>query len=811
LPTLSSAALVRQQQIKMKSNGASRMKIAHRHCLAVALGATSLAGTPAPSLAEGALEEVVVTAQKRTQNLQDVPVAVTAFSGEMLRESGVRDMFELSAIAPSLSVEQTQTSSNTTFGIRGIFTSAQNFGLEPSVGLYVDGVYRSRQGSMINNMVDIASIEVLRGPQGTLFGRNTPAGAILINSIAPDFEGSGYLEGGAGDYGLLDVSGAKSFTLIEDELAVRLTGFNMDRDGVVDAVGNDVQEDNSLNDRNRWGLRAQALYTPTDDLTFRLIGDHSEIDEVCCVAGNWENNFYARDPAPPQKPGTDLTVQDQLGGTVLSGNDFYDYKAAVSFKPESENTDEGISLQADWQTDYFLITSISAYRKHDAYDKTDADAYDIDGLVRTTDLEQTQYSQEFRISGDAFEDKVSYVGGLYYFHQKLDSETDTIIGEDAYVLAGAFLGIDIPPSFLPTGSSALNTADQKHDSYAIFGQADYHFTDQLVLTGGLRWTDENKEMTNIFTENPDDPVPLGFYGLTELAPRPNIDEDLNDSKFTGTLKLSWFMNDLTMFYASYGTGYKAGGINTDRTPASVDTVFDPETAESYEIGMKAEFPDQALRLNVALHKTDTDDLQTVSFQGAGFALDNAGTAETYGGEIDLLWLPTADTTITLGYAYNHAEYADFENGPCQSGTPWQISQPDPDTNYDTNGVPTGSCDRSGGMVAGNPENVVALTANQQFTLTDTIGAFVNGEYIWTDERMTDVNNDPAKLDGSYDVVNLRAGLVYEPWDTTLTFWGRNVFDAEATSTIADAVAQTGRFIAYYKEPATWGASLRWDF
>jgi outer membrane receptor protein involved in Fe transport len=781
-----------------------------RHLTAIALGVAVLASTPGTLLAEGVLEEVVVTAQKREQNLQDVPVAVNAFTGEMLRESGVRDMFELSAIAPSLTVEQTQTSSNTSFGIRGIFTSSQNFGLESSVGLYVDGVYRSRQGSMINNMVDIASVEVLRGPQGTLFGRNTPAGAILIDSVAPDFDGSGYLEGGAGDYGLLDVSGAKSLTVIEDVLAVRLTGFNMDRDGTVDVVGNDVQQDNAINDRNRWGLRFQTLYTPNDDLTLRFIGDHSEVDEVCCAVGNWENNFYAQNPPPPQKPGTDLTVQDVLGGTVLDGKDFYDYKVSTSFKPESQNTDEGLSLQADWQTEYFLVTSISAYRKHDASDKIDADFYDIDALIRTNDLKQEQYSQELRLSGDAFEDKVNYVAGVYYFNQTLDSETATILGEDAYVLASAYLGVNIPQIFLPAGSSALNVADQKHNSYAIFGQADYHLTDQFVLTGGLRWTSENKDMQNTFTENPT-PAPPGFAGLTELAPRPNVDENFDESKVTGTLKLSWFMDDMTMFYASYGTGYKAGGINTDRTPLSVNTVFDPETAESYELGMKAEFPDQSLRLNVALHKTDTDDLQTISFQGAGFALDNAGTAETYGGEVDLLWLPTDYTTITLGYAYNHAKYAEFENGPCQTGTPWQTSEPDPDTNYGADGEPTGSCDRSGGMVSGNPENVVALTANQQFRVADNYGAFVHGEYIWTDERMTDVNNDPEKLDGSFYVVNLRAGLVYEPWDTTLTLWGRNVFDAEATTTIADAVAQDGRFIAYYKEPATWGLTLRKDF
>lgn len=757
------------------------------------------------ALAEGTLEEVVVTAQKRTQNLQDVPVAVNAFTGEMLRESGVQDMFELSSIAPSLSVEQTQTSSNTTFGIRGIFTSSQNFGLEPSVGLYVDGVYRSRQGSMINNMVDIASVEVLRGPQGTLFGRNTPAGAILINSVAPDFEGSGFLEGGAGDYDLQNVSGAKSFTVIDDVLAVRFTGFNMDRDGTVDVVGQNVQQDDAINDRNRWGLRFQALYTPNDDLTLRFIGDHSELNEVCCAVGNWENNFYTPNPPPNGKVGTDTTVQE-LGGTVLPGNDFYDYRVSSSFKPESENEDEGVSLQADWQTEYFLLTSISAYRKHTAYDNIDADFYDVDALVRTNDLNQDQYSQELRISGDLFDDKVNYVTGLYYFYQKLDSETYTIFGDDAAPIISTLQGFFIPPDWFPGGSFARNVADQKHYNYAIFGQGDYHVSDTFIVTAGLRWTTENKDMQNTFTESPD-PVPTGFPFFPAVAPRPNVDENFDESKVTGTLKFSWFMNDLTMFYASYGTGYKAGGVNTDRIEDSLDTVFDPETAESYELGMKAEFPEQALRVNVALHKTDTDDLQTISFQGTGFALDNAGTAETYGGEVDVLWLPTDSTTLTLGYAYNHAEYSDFENGPCWVGTPWQTGEPDPDSNGN---VPE-TCDRSGGMVSGNPENVVAFTANQQFRLTDQFGAFVHGEYIWTDERMTDVNNDPEKMDGSYYVVNLRTGILYEPWDTTLTVWGRNVFDAEATTTIADAVAQDGRFIAYYREPATWGITLRKDF
>jgi iron complex outermembrane receptor protein len=340
----------------------------------------------------------------------------------------------------------------------------------------------------------------------------------------------------------------------------------------------------------------------------RFIGDHSEVDEYCCAVGNWENNFFTPNPPPNGKIGTDATIQE-LGGTVLSGKDFYDYKVSASFKPESQNEDEGISLQADWQTEYFLVTSISAYRAHDSWDNVDADFYDVDALSRTNDVNQDQYSQELRISDD--NDKLSYVAGLYYYYQKLDTQSDTIVGADLATVAGANFNIDLDPEWFPAGSSALNIADQEHNSYAVFGQADYNVTEQFIVTAGLRWTSENKDMTNTFTENPT-PAPAGFPLFAAIAPRADVDENFDESKVTGTFKLSWFMNELTMLYASYGTGYKSGGINTDRIDLAFDTVFEPETSEAFELGMKSEFPEQALRLNIALHKTDTDDLQTIS-------------------------------------------------------------------------------------------------------------------------------------------------------------------------------------------------------
>lgn len=762
----------------------------------------------APAASSQVLEEVMVTAQKREQNLQDVPIAVSAFTGEMLAESGVKDVLDLQSTVPSLRVSTQQTSTASTFSIRGVFTSGQNFGLESSVGLYVDGVYRARQGSMINNLVDVASVEVLRGPQGTLFGRNTPSGAVSMTSVKPDHEGSGFIEATYGNFDLMSASGAKSISVIDNVLALRATGFITKRDGVVDSIN---FGDGELNDRDRWGVRLQGLYTPTEDVSVQIIADRSEIDEVCCGAGVWKGNLVA--DGVPGKTGTDQYILD-LGGTVPRGEDWEDYNVSSSLLPNSANEDEGVSMQIEWQTDDFLLTSITSYRQYESYDIIDLDFSDIDSGYRENKIDQSAFSQELRISNEY--ERFTYVAGLFYFQQDLDSEQATIVGNDTqYLVQDRNPLLGFVPNAFPGGTGALNVAEQDHESYAIFGQIDYSLTESLLLTAGLRWTKEDKEVQNTFTEDASACNPFvcgqllpgwGFWALTELTPRANVDDGFEDDRITGTVKLSWFMNDTTMFYASYGTGYKAGGTNTDRVPTNVAVAFDAETSDAYELGMKAEFPDQALRLNVAIHRSDTDDLQTISFQGGGFSLQNAGVAETYGLEIDAFWQATDSLRLMAGYAYNHAEYADYENGNCWVGTPWHTGQPDPQLNAD--GV---SCDRSGGDLAGNPENSFVLTANQEFRLGDGLTGYVYGEYTYNDSRMTDLNNDPLKEDDSYELVNVRAGLVFEGWDAEVVVWGRNVFDEKYTGTIADKVLQEGAYIAYPAEAATWGITAKKHF
>ncbi len=569
----------------------------------------------------------------------------------MLAQSGIKDMFDLSANAPSLIVSSVQNSTSSTFGIRGIFTSSQKFGLESSVGLYVDGAYRARQSSMINNLVDVAGVEVLRGPQGTLFGRNTPAGAISIFSVKPDHEGSGFIEGGIGNYDLLSVSGAKSFSAIDNELAFRATGFYSERDGLVDDVN---LGDELINDRDRWGVRLQALYTPNDDLTIHITADRSEVDEICCASSTCKNNLVA--DGVPGKTGTDLRLQE-LDGTVLLGEDFYDYETALSFAPESSNEDQGIQMQIDWQTEKFLLTSITAYRAFESLDRIDADFTDIEGLIKINDAEQSSFSQELRISNEY--DNFNYVVGLFYYQQDIDLNSSLEAGGDlTFLIQDLSPLLTLFPGAFPAGAGALDVSKQEHGSYAIFGQFDYSLTEDFLLTAGLRWTNEEKDLKTTFTEDASDCSPTvcgqfetgwGFWLFPPTTPRQNVDEDIDDDQITGTIKLSWFMNDVVMFYASYGTGYKSGGTNTDRIDEIFDVVFDKETSEAYEVGMKADFPDQALRVNLAIHRTDTDDLQTISFQGTGFALGNAGVAETYGAELDVNWQATDSLHLTLAY------------------------------------------------------------------------------------------------------------------------------------------------------------------
>jgi outer membrane receptor protein involved in Fe transport len=807
------------------------------------------------------LEEIVVTAQKREQNLQDVPVAVTAYTGDMLQNSGITDLRDLAAIAPTLRSNQSQNSTTASFGIRGIGTSSQNFGLESSVGIYVDGVYRSRQSSVINDLADIESVEILRGPQGTLFGKNTPSGALVVRTVKPSHDRNAHFEVTAGDYGLVNLKAASSFSLSEDKAALRLSLFSGTRDGTVSELtaGNDV-----INDRDRFGARAQLLLTPSDKLEVRIIADYAEIDEICCAALPRLNNFS---DMAGTKSGTDAFIAAPpafggLGLPVITSAQFGERIMAINALPRSTNEDSGLSLEINYDFENSTLTSISSLRNFDSTDLIDADFGAGDLLFDQNLSDQSSFAQEFRLDG-TFGKGGNYTVGVYYFEQDLNNlstltlrpDTDAFFGLDP-LLGGLRAAIDgfsvatggaypLTAASFPDGAFATDDMQQQHESVAVFGQFDFELSDVLTLTAGLRYTDESKEMIYNYTNNqlgpppdfnailqtlgalqlgllnPADPADAaiifgafgptyvpgwGLYTLPSLAPQAGGTEVLEDDQVTGTVKLSWFASDDVMFYASWGTGYKAGGTNTDRIDPSFDQVFGAETSEAIEIGMKSEFPNQNIRLNVAIYDTQVEDLQTIAFVGSAFFLANAGNADTQGLELEMLWVPTHNLNVNFSYVYNKADLEDFPNGPCWVATPWQTGTPDPGTTPGQAG-----CDRSGGRVSSNPEHIMYLGARQEFQVGSSTRLFISAEGTRISDTITDGNNDPLKLRDDFNRFNARVGLIFENIDAELSLWGKNITDEQFYETVFDVPVQDGKLNAYVHDPATWGITFRKNF
>ncbi len=806
--------------------------------LTVATTGSLMLGWQLPVTAQGMLEEVIVTAQKREQSLQDVPIAVSAYSGAMLQESGVKDVFDLQVNAPSLGVDQNQNATTSTFSIRGIGGGGNNFGIEASVGVYVDGTYRARQNAMIAQLVDMESIEVLRGPQGTLFGRNTLSGAVHFKTAAPDHEGSGFLEGSIGAYDLRNISGAKSFSVIEDVLAVRFTGYSSARDGWVDNLTTPNVSD-EIFDRDRFGFRAQALYTPTDSLSVRVIADHGEIDEICCGTTVLHDNNRVNQTSAAGALGTDAILEPR-GATFVPESRIFDNVVTYNFNPISESVDKGLSVQVDWDfNDSHTLTSISAWRDFESFDMIDADFTDLNALADTNLAEQNSFSQELRVAFTG--ENLNYVIGANYFTQDLDSTSTLTFGEDTEAIAAAFLGLPqgliignqlpltalLGSSFFPPGGFATDFNMQEHESWAIFGQADWQLSDAFTLTVGLRYSDEEKILNTTYVESGND---LGFFqpAFAATQKRDNIDETITDDQVTGTVKLSWFATDTTMLFASISTGYKAGGTNTDRIDPAFDQIFGPETSTAYELGMKAEFPDQAMRLNVSLHYTPIDDYQVGTFTGSGFNVQNAATIETYGGEVEWLWEVTDSTRLQAAYSMSIADFDEFERGNCWNITPFRFGTPDPGGRFNvgtlenpeivtaddprvTNPLAPTFCDRTGDRLGTNPEHFFVLSGRQEFRLSDSITGFALGEFVYYDDMVLDQSNEPLSLQDSYNLLNLRAGIYLENMDAEITLWGRNVLDEDYNGTSFPGVLQDGKQIAYRREPATWGLTFRKDW
>ncbi|MFW5661763.1 MAG: TonB-dependent receptor, partial [Oceanicaulis sp.] len=466
---------------------------------AAALGASALAAGVVTTGAYAQSPDIItVTAQKREQTLQEVPIAVTVVDAETIQNAQIIDAIDLQSVVPALRVSQLERSSNATFIIRGQGNGANNPGIEPSVAVYIDGVFRARAGTVLSDLIGIERVEVLRGPQSTLFGKNATAGVVSIVTEEPQFEFGGLVEATIGNYDQRILKGSVTGPISEN-LAFSLAGSRNVRDGYYENLGTG----GDFNDRDRWALRGQLLFLPTDNLELRLIADYDEIDEKCC--------------------GTDRVIDGAITtpiirgllGVQTSGGAGFDYQIATDFANENQIENGGVSLQADWNlNDNMTVSSITSYRIYEDLVDFEGDFTTLSLLgenIRQLDVDT--FTQEFRLTGD-WNNRAFYLLGAFFSNEDMSATDTRIYSADtrAYVDAlstGAISAIEAATpfpagTFFAAGGGTRFTAEQTDNQIQLFGQVDFDITDRLTLTAGLAYFKSEKEVdfTNVVRTNP---------------------------------------------------------------------------------------------------------------------------------------------------------------------------------------------------------------------------------------------------------------------------------------------------------------------
>ncbi len=836
--------------------GALRLALASSVSLSAIVAVPSLAqeaATPsaapaaATASADEVTDEIIVTASKRSRTLQDTPISVAVTTKAAIEQSQVRDLIDLQTLVPSLKVGQLQSSANTNFIIRGFGNGANNAGIEPSVGVFIDGVYRSRSAAQIGDLPNIERVEVLRGPQSTLFGKNASAGIISIVTAEPKFDFGGNAEASYGNYNAIllkaDVTGP-----ISENVAASLAGNYNKRDG----YAHDLNLGTDINDRNRYGVRGQLLFKPTDDLTIRLIGDYDKIDEICCAVAN-----VADGP-------TGAAVR-ALGGRVNSNKPF-SYDSYNNFESVNKIDNYGVSAQVDWKfADNLSLTSISAYRGVKSFTNQDSDFTSADLIGSNANKTKINtYTQEARITSN-FDGMFNFLLGGFYFKEDINIDASLTFGRDfknyANLLSGgayssleptlrALLPGTPAGTFGAQGQGRFEHYDYKNNAISIFGQGDFALTDDLTFTAGFNYTSDRKKVatnntsTDVFSgldlvlagvragvpatlattsANPF----LGLRALQFLPPFLNLPNAVesgktHDSDLSYTLRVAYKFSPNISTYATYATGFKATSFNlsTDSRPFAADFIpgspaqspapaaspirtaglaltnlttgtryANPEDASVYEIGLKGNF--DGFAFNFAMFKQALKGFQGNVFQGTGFVLSNAEKRSTTGLELDTSLTPFRALNLTASLTYLHPKFNKYTGG----------SSFNPATNTV---VPT---NLTGFRPSGVSTYSIAVGGTYTHELSDNAKLLFHGDYSFDSAYQIALGLPnkaaPESLNASLTLA-LRRKL-------ELTLWGRNLTEPKYNPVIFPSVAQSGSLSGYPSPPKTYGGSIRYRF
>jgi len=751
---------------------------------ATALLASAGAGVAAAQEVTEPEEEIVVTATKRETAVQDVPVAVTTVSGEQVAGAGVADTERLAQVVPSLFVTSSQqVGLGAQIRMRGVGTATGNPALEGSVGYFVDGVYVARSNTAFQDLVDIERVEVLRGPQGTLFGKNTSAGVISILTHAPSFDFGGRFGVALSDYGGMRAYAGLTGPILGDQLAGSISVQGNVRDGYME----DIVTGADYNDRDRWLARAQLLFEPTEDFSLRFIVDHSERNENSTVP-----SYISVIPAQ-------RTLIEGLGGTIPNppGGD-NTFRTAMNEPFLAETDDTGYTLIANWETPLVNTRAIIGYRESEAFKNFDSDFTNLDVYRQTDDLLDEVFSAELQFSRTL--GNFDLLAGLYYFDAQTNLRRSQLLGDDA----GIYFDTAAPNALItaalwePGRGLVLQDTRLDGEGWSIFTHNIWHVTSRFDVTLGLRYQEETKEGGSTYTYNQASACTQVFVGpgsglangtLAALRPAsfcaastPNFSDTYEDDQLTGTLVLSYDITDDIMAYTSYSTGFKAGGINLDtRAGVSADQTFLPESVESYEAGLKTEWFGGAAIFNLAVFQMQFEDFQLNSFNPTtSFVLTNEASVESFGVELEGALRLAEGLWLRGGVLYNEAEYGDDTLDPNLRGR----------------------------RLSNAPRWSGTLGISYQREIADGWSGFGRLDARGQTEVFTASNLNANTLQETYGTLNARFGVRNAEHGLELAVFGTNVTD-ERYKTIAFGV--TSGFMSYFGEPRIVGIELsrRW--
>lgn len=735
------------------------------------------------------LEEIVVTAQKREENLQDTPIAITAFTEDDLNGQLVNDISKVADFTPNVVFDTTTPVSGASNGavvfIRGIGQLDFSLATDPGVGIYIDGVYSSRALGGVLDILEIERLEILRGSQGTLFGRNTIGGAINITTKRPDEELSGVVEATLGEFDRTDFKGSVSVP-IRDNLRAKFSFSSKERDGFVDRIN----VGDELGNEERQSYRAAIQFEPTEDIDIYATFDYSHINEQSAgsvLVGITESaGIPAQGVAPsstfaynqffvPQNPGA-----QPYDATFLLGGE--NDRTLATGPTGTELDTYGASLTFSWHLPWFEFKSITAYRDTDGEFFRDPD----NSTIRITETSNPnyrheQFTQEFQLLGSGFDERLQYVLGVYFLEEK---------GEDDVFVP--IFALTPPPPLGPPAPVAFqafinNFAEVDNSSFALFGQGTYDITDKLSATFGIRYTEDEKEYGFTQFISADEAGTLVLLPLVGATGSGEVSDKFTETNFRGTLEYQF--NEDTLFYFSYTDGFKSGGFNIRYVvPRAEPLSFAPETIESFEIGAKWQGFNNRVRLNAAAFISEYDNIQIQLFEtGGGPLTQNAGVADILGLEAEVTFVATDNLLLSAGFGYIDAEYDEL-NLPTTT-----VAQA---INLDT-------------ALANTPETTANVSA--EYTHTVDWGQLVlRGDYSYTDDVFNDAQNSPFLFQNSYHLFN--ASLTFttsdDLWD--LMVFGTNLTD-ERIITSGDSNFGLGFHEANYNRPREFGVTIRRRF